>query len=71
MVREMVKANQGKNLLVGTKFRLFKDLSVEIPYNFDDKEFDEFLQEIDKRGYFTTKHQNPVSDDTSDIPSPE
>lgn len=49
----IVKENP--QILIGNKFRVFKDLSIEIPYNFSDKEFDEFLIEIDKRGLYKTK----------------
>jgi len=38
--------------LLGEDFRVFKDLSIEVPFNFSDEEFDRFLVEVGRRGIF-------------------
>jgi len=43
---------------LGNKFRVFKDLSLEIPIVFKDEDFDEFLTEVLKRGIFDTIRDN-------------
>jgi hypothetical protein len=43
--------------LLGSKFRVFRDLSIEVPISFKDEEFDEFLIEVQKRGIFDTPMQ--------------
>ena len=40
---------ENNTILIGSKFKVFKDLSIEIPLHFEDAEFDEFLEEIGKR----------------------
>lgn len=49
----MIRESPSKTILFGHKFRVFKDKSIEIPYNFSDSEFDEFLIEIGKRGIYS------------------
>ena len=40
---------KNSNILIGQKFKVFSDLSIEIPINFKDVDFDEFLFEIGMR----------------------
>jgi hypothetical protein len=42
--------------LLGSKFRVFHDLSIEVPINFKDEEFDEFLVEVLRRGIYDTPY---------------
>lgn len=43
---------EAKQVLFGSKFRVFKDKSIEIPFSFKDEDLDEFLVEVGKRGIF-------------------
>jgi len=40
---------KNSNILIGKKFKVFSDLSIEIPINFKDADFDEFLYEVGTR----------------------
>jgi hypothetical protein len=44
--------NTANQILLGSKFRVFHDLSIEVPINFKDEEFDEFLVEVHRRGIY-------------------
>lgn len=44
-------------ITLGNKFKVFKDLSIEIPFSFKDEEFDEFLVEVGKRGLYEYSSQ--------------
>ena len=50
----VTKANQ---ILLGSKFRVFHDLTIEVPINFKDEEFDEFLIEVHRRGIYDSPQQ--------------
>ena len=42
--------------MIGTKFRVFKDLTIEIPGNFNEEEFDEFLIQVHLKGLYEDKN---------------
>ena len=44
--------NESSSVLLGSQFKVFKDLSIEMPFSFKDEEFDEFLVEVGKRGIY-------------------
>jgi hypothetical protein len=37
---------------------VFRDLSIEVPINFKDEEFDEFLVEVQRRGIFDNPEEH-------------
>jgi len=39
----------GRQIVLGNKFKVFKDRSIEIPVGFSEAQFDEFLEEVMKR----------------------
>ena len=49
MKKIVKKDNQ---VMIGTKFRVFKDLTIEIPANFTEEEFDEFLIQVHQKGIY-------------------
>lgn len=56
--RIVTKSNQ---ILLGSKFRVFHDLTIEVPINFKDEEFDEFLVEVHRRGIYDSP-QAPLAE---------
>ena len=53
-LKRVVKTSN--QILLGSKFRVFHDLSIEVPINFKDEEFDEFLVEVHRRGIYDTPY---------------
>lgn len=44
--------DENSAVLFNKKFKVFNDKSIEIPINFKDDEFDEFLYEVGKRNIY-------------------
>ena len=57
-MKVVISSNDNNQLLLGTKFRVFKDKSIEIPFTFSDEQFDEFLEAIVENGIFTLMKEN-------------
>ncbi len=51
--------------MLGNKFRVFRDLSIEIPIKFKDEEFDEFLIEVERRRIFDNPGTGPNDKNTN------
>jgi hypothetical protein len=48
-------------MVLGKKFKVFQDLSIEVPFSFRDEEFDEFLVEVGKRSIYHYQVDKQVS----------
>lgn len=62
-IKVINKANN--QILIGTKFKVFKDLSIEIPHSFKDQDFDEFLVTLGLKGGIYPYTVNAVNNNES------
>ena len=46
ILNDMIDQSETKQLIFGTNYKIYKDLSIEIPFNFDTDVLDQFFQEV-------------------------